>query len=124
MTSDGSSLESTPWITAFTGEYPENAVMVYTDGGAIGNPGPGGYGVVFETGETFSVGFNLTTNNRMELLSVIVAFDPDEPDIKVRQQIHGVKGRSVPRGHGLASDANLPPQNVKNIKRPCPDDGK
>lgn len=56
-------------------EYPENAVMVYTDGGAIGNPGPGGYGVVFETGETFSGGFNLTTNNRMELLAVIVALE-------------------------------------------------
>jgi ribonuclease HI len=56
-------------------KYPENAVMVYTDGGAIGNPGPGGYGVVFETGETFSGGFNLTTNNRMELLAVIVALE-------------------------------------------------
>lgn len=56
-------------------EYPENAVMVYTDGGAIGNPGPGGYGVVFETGETFSGGFNLTTNNRMELLAVIKALE-------------------------------------------------
>ncbi len=56
-------------------DYPENAVMVYTDGGAIGNPGPGGYGVVFETGETFSGGFNLTTNNRMELLAVIVALE-------------------------------------------------
>ncbi|MCG8553251.1 MAG: ribonuclease HI [Desulfobacterales bacterium] len=56
-------------------EYPENAVIVYTDGGAIGNPGPGGYGVAFETGETFSGGFNLTTNNRMELLAVIVALE-------------------------------------------------
>ena len=56
-------------------EYPDNAVVVYTDGGAIGNPGPGGYGVVFKTGETFSGGFNLTTNNRMELLAVIVAFE-------------------------------------------------
>jgi len=55
--------------------YPENAVMVYTDGGAIGNPGPGGYGVVFESGETFCGGFNLTTNNRMELLAVITALE-------------------------------------------------
>lgn len=60
---------------AATYEYPENAVIVYTDGGAIGNPGPGGYGVVFETGETFCGGFNLTTNNRMELLAVIVALE-------------------------------------------------
>nr|WP_319492261.1 ribonuclease HI [uncultured Desulfobacter sp.] len=56
-------------------DYPENAVMVYTDGGAIGNPGPGGYGVVFESGETFCGGFNLTTNNRMELLAVITALE-------------------------------------------------
>lgn len=63
-------------------EYPENAVVVYTDGGAIGNPGPGGYGVVFETGETFSGGFNLTTNNRMELLAVIVALEALEGETR------------------------------------------
>ena len=63
-------------------EYPENAVMVYTDGGAIGNPGPGGYGVVFETGATFSGGFNLTTNNRMELLAVIVALETLEGETR------------------------------------------
>ncbi len=63
-------------------EYPENAVIVYTDGGAIGNPGPGGYGVVFETGETFSGGFNLTTNNRMELLAVIVALEALEGETR------------------------------------------
>ena len=63
-------------------EYPENAVMVYTDGGAIGNPGPGGYGVVFESGETFCGGFNLTTNNRMELLAVIVALEALEGETR------------------------------------------
>ncbi len=63
-------------------EYPENAVMVFTDGGAIGNPGPGGYGVVFETGKTFSGGFNLTTNNRMELLAVIVALEALEGETR------------------------------------------
>lgn len=63
-------------------DYPENAVKVYTDGGAIGNPGPGGYGVVFETGETFCGGFNLTTNNRMELLAVIVALEALEGEAR------------------------------------------
>jgi ribonuclease HI len=63
-------------------DYPENAVMVYTDGGAIGNPGPGGYGVVFESGETFCGGFNLTTNNRMELLAVIVALEALEGETR------------------------------------------
>ena len=48
---------------------------VYTDGAAIGNPGPGGYGVIVahsRNRDEFSGGFRLTTNNRMELMGVIV----------------------------------------------------
>lgn len=53
-------------------------VHIYTDGAARGNPGPGGYGIVMEwVGKAyrkeFSYGYKLTTNNRMELLAVIVA---------------------------------------------------
>lgn len=51
-------------------------VTIYTDGGAIYNPGPGGYGVVqiYEGVEQErSGGFRLTTNNRMELMGTIVA---------------------------------------------------
>ena len=51
-------------------------VHIYTDGAARGNPGPGGYGIVMESGNyrrEFSAGFRNTTNNRMELLAVIVA---------------------------------------------------
>ena len=53
-------------------------IFIYTDGSAKGNPGPGGYGVVMKSGKhfkEFSQGFRLTTNNRMELLSVIVALE-------------------------------------------------
>ncbi len=53
-------------------------INIYTDGAAKGNPGPGGYGVVLEyNGKTkeISQGFQLTTNNRMELLAVIVAME-------------------------------------------------
>ena len=53
-------------------------VIIYTDGAAKGNPGPGGYGVVMMSGnrrKELSEGFRLTTNNRMELLSVIVALE-------------------------------------------------
>ena len=53
-------------------------VVVYTDGGASGNPGPGGYGVLLMSGEhrkELSGGFRRTTNNRMELLAVIVALE-------------------------------------------------
>ncbi|MEC8459244.1 MAG: ribonuclease HI [Bacteroidota bacterium] len=51
-------------------------VTIYTDGAASGNPGPGGYGVVLESSaghkKELSGGFRRTTNNRMELLAVIV----------------------------------------------------
>jgi len=53
-------------------------LIVYTDGSARGNPGPGGYGVVMQWGNTvkeLSQGYRLTTNNRMELLAVIVALE-------------------------------------------------
>jgi ribonuclease HI len=53
-------------------------VTVYTDGGASGNPGPGGYGIVMLSGEhrkEINGGFRLTTNNRMELLAVIIALE-------------------------------------------------
>lgn len=49
-------------------------ITMYTDGAARGNPGPGGYGLVLQSGPHYkevSEGFRLTTNNRMELLSVI-----------------------------------------------------
>ena len=55
-------------------------IHIYTDGAAKGNPGPGGYGVVIElVGSTykkeFYEGFRYTTNNRMELLAVIVGLE-------------------------------------------------
>lgn len=53
-------------------------IKIYTDGASRGNPGPGGFGVVMIAGthrKEISEGFRLTTNNRMELLSVIVALE-------------------------------------------------
>lgn len=55
-------------------------IEIFTDGAALGNPGPGGYGVILrslDTGRTkeISEGYRLTTNNRMELLAVIVALE-------------------------------------------------
>lgn len=55
-----------------------DAIHIYTDGAASGNPGPGGYGIVMfykHHRKEMSEGFRLTTNNRMELLSVIVALE-------------------------------------------------
>lgn len=53
-----------------------NTLQIYTDGSSRGNPGPGGYGVLLMYGnksKELSAGYRLTTNNRMELLAVIVA---------------------------------------------------
>ena len=53
-------------------------ITIYTDGAAKGNPGPGGFGAVLISGKhrkEISQGFKLTTNNRMELLSVITALE-------------------------------------------------
>ena len=53
-------------------------VTIYTDGAAKGNPGKGGYGVVLLSGKhrkEISGGFKLTTNNRMELLAVIIGLE-------------------------------------------------
>ncbi len=55
-----------------------NKILIYTDGSALGNPGPGGYGIIIKTHDgklkkTFSKGFKLTTNNRMELMAIIDA---------------------------------------------------
>ena len=58
-------------------------VDIYTDGAARGNPGPGGYGTILEYVDTkgelhtkeLSGGYRVTTNNRMELLSVIAGLE-------------------------------------------------
>lgn len=56
----------------------EKCIEIFTDGAAKGNPGNGGYGVVMRLGtfvKEFSQGFRLTTNNRMELLAVIIGLE-------------------------------------------------
>lgn len=58
-------------------------ITIYTDGSSRGNPGPGGYGAILESGKhmrEISQGFRKTTNNRMELLSVIVALETLKKD--------------------------------------------
>ena len=58
-------------------------VTIYTDGAARGNPGPGGYGAVLEYVDPknqlpvkeLSAGYRRTTNNRMELMAVIIGLE-------------------------------------------------
>ncbi|VAX76250.1 Ribonuclease HI [Serratia symbiotica] len=53
-------------------------VKIFTDGSCLGNPGPGGYGVILrykQVEKALSMGYYLTTNNRMELMAGIVALE-------------------------------------------------
>ena len=66
-------------------ENPDT-VYAFTDGGAIGNPGPGGYGVVLRYQgheRELSAGYRRTTNNRMELLGAIIALESLKCSCKV-----------------------------------------
>ena len=59
-------------------EKERPAIFLYTDGASSGNPGPGGYGVILRCGtleKEMSGGFARTTNNRMELLAVIIGLE-------------------------------------------------
>ena len=63
-----------------------NPVTIYSDGACSGNPGPGGWGAVIVTGDSrqeLSGGFRKTTNNRMEILSVIMALEAVAVDVPV-----------------------------------------
>ncbi len=69
-----------------TPNTPRSIVSIHTDGACLGNPGPGGYGAVLALGDErreLSGGRRLTTNNRMELLAVIVALEALEESSEV-----------------------------------------
>ena len=53
-------------------------ITIYTDGSSLGNPGPGGYGTILIADRhrrELSQGYRMTTNNRMELMAVIVGLE-------------------------------------------------
>ena len=65
-------------IELLSGLAMRDVIELYTDGAASGNPGPGGFGVVLKFRnhrKEISTGFRRTTNNRMELLAVIVGLE-------------------------------------------------
>ncbi len=69
---DNPSLSGTPRVSKL------NAATIYTDGGAIHNPGPGGFGAVIKYNDNrreISGGFRRTTNNRMEIMACIKALE-------------------------------------------------
>nr|WP_194687828.1 ribonuclease HI [Vibrio sp. S17_S38] len=61
-------------------------VEIFTDGSCLGNPGPGGYGIVLrykEQEKYLSEGFQQTTNNRMEMMAAVVALKSLKEPCKV-----------------------------------------
>jgi ribonuclease HI len=61
-------------------------ILIYTDGACLGNPGPGGYGVILQFEDTHkekSGGFRKTTNNRMEIMAAIVGLESLKEKCKV-----------------------------------------
>src|SRR5690606_19671887 len=66
------------------------AIIAYTDGSSLGNPGPGGYGAILMDTDKMvkkeiSQGYRMTTNNRMELMAVIVALEKlKKPKTEIR----------------------------------------
>ena len=61
-------------------------VQIFSDGSCLGNPGPGGYGVILrykDINKELSQGYTHTTNNRMELMAVIVGLSSLKEPCKV-----------------------------------------
>ncbi|BDM64197.1 ribonuclease HI [Shewanella sp. NFH-SH190041] len=97
-------------------------ISIFTDGSCLGNPGPGGYGVVMKYKshvKELSGGFALTTNNRMELLAPILALEALKEPCRVTltsdsqymrqgitQWIHGWKAK------GWKTASKTPVKNV------------
>ena len=76
------SLRESPVSTRIPHEPHKDKIVIYTDGGCQNNPGPGGYGVVIQSGKErkeLSGGYRLTTNNRMELMACIVGLQTLPP---------------------------------------------
>ncbi len=108
-------------------------VVIWTDGSALGNPGPGGYGAVLlfvdARGETHRLeltqGYLRTTNNRMELMAVIVALEALKCSCSVelhsdsRYVINAFEQKWVESwtAHGWKTAAKKPVKNIDLWKR-------
>ncbi|MCQ2590419.1 MAG: ribonuclease HI [Treponema sp.] len=78
-------------------------IIVYTDGGCHGNPGPGGWGIVViadGVAKQLSGGEKLTTNNKMELTAAIAALSviKNTPSFAGRKVIVNIDSQYVKNG--------------------------
>lgn len=97
-------------------------IEIFTDGSCIGNPGPGGYGIIFiykNYKKHLSAGYKITTNNRMELMAAITALNalkyPHEVILSTDSQYvrHGIiKWIHNWKNHGWK---NKNKKSIKNI---------
>jgi ribonuclease HI len=70
-----------------TSTSSQDTIIIYTDGACTGNPGQGGYGAVIIDGDRrkeLSAGYQLTTNNRMEMMGAIAALESLPSNSKVK----------------------------------------
>ena len=77
-----STSSSRPVFAGHEQDLAKGKAVIYTDGGCLGNPGPGGYAAVVLNGddrEELSGGFRRTTNNRMEVLACIKGLEALPP---------------------------------------------
>ena len=85
------------------GNFMANEIVIYTDGGCSGNPGPGGWGIVViadGVAKQLSGGENPTTNNRMELMAAINALSviKKTPGFSERPVIVNIDSQYVKNG--------------------------
>ena len=78
-------------------------IVVYTDGGCSGNPGPGGWGIVViadGVARQLSGGEQYTTNNRMELMAAINALSviSNTPSFAGRPVVVNIDSQYVKNG--------------------------
>ena len=94
-------------------------ITVYTDGAAKGNPGAGGFGFVLLYGthkKEFAQGYRLTTNNRMELLAVIVALESiKKKEIKKTTSILSNLAKINPQSNDIKSHYNILKNKISKL---------
>ena len=97
-------------------------IEIFCDGSSLGNPGPGGYGVILRYGsyeKELSRGYKITTNNRMELLGALAALSALKEPCKVTlysDSNYVIQGMTAWRFSWRKNDLdNARKKNLKNL---------
>ena len=97
-------------------------IEIFCDGSSLGNPGPGGYGVILRYGsykKELSRGYKITTNNRMELLGALAALSALKEPCKVTlysDSNYVIQGMTAWRFSWRKNDwDNARKKNLKNL---------